>query len=126
MLQVFDIDVAKVDRDIAKVDRDVAHVAMKKYACCKPMFKCFRCFRRMLQMFYLDVSKVDLGIAHVAMAIHACFKYFICFRRMLQMFHLDVSKLIWCCTCCYGYTHMFEAHVLSVSFILDVCSKCFI
>ena len=28
MLQVFYIDVAKVDRDVAKVDRDVAHVTM--------------------------------------------------------------------------------------------------
>ena len=34
----------------------------------------------MLQMFHLDVLKVDLGVAHVAMAIHACFKYFICFH----------------------------------------------
>jgi hypothetical protein len=48
--------------DIAKVDRGVPHVAMTKYACCTPMFKCFRCFRRMLQMFHRDVLKVDLGV----------------------------------------------------------------
>jgi hypothetical protein len=38
MLYVFDVGVAKVDRNVEKVDRDVAHVAMIKYACCKPMF----------------------------------------------------------------------------------------
>jgi hypothetical protein len=63
------------------------------YACCKPSFNCFMCFRRLFQMFHLDVSKIDLGVAHVAMAPHACFKYFICLGLMLQMFHLDVSKV---------------------------------
>jgi hypothetical protein len=48
MLQLFHLDVAKVELDIA-------YVAMPIHAC----FKCFVCFRRMLQMFYLDVSKVD-------------------------------------------------------------------
>ena len=64
MLQVFYIDVAKVDRD-------VAHVAMMFSSVC---LKCFICFRRMMQVFYLDVAKVDLDVAYVAMAIHACFK----------------------------------------------------
>jgi hypothetical protein len=49
--------------------------------CCK----CFRYFRRMLQMFYLNISKGDFGVAHVVMAIYACFKCFVYFRRMLQM-----------------------------------------
>jgi hypothetical protein len=44
-LQVFYIDVAKVDRDVAKVNRYVAHVAMTKYACCKPMFQVFQLFQ---------------------------------------------------------------------------------
>ena len=66
--------------DVSKIDFSVAHVAMAIHA----YFKCFICFRRMLQMFYLDVSKVDL--AHIAMAIYVCFKCFICFRCMLQMF----------------------------------------
>jgi hypothetical protein len=56
-------------------------------------FKCFRCFRLMLQVFHLDVIKVDLNVAYIGMAIHACFKCFICFRYMLQMFCLDVSKV---------------------------------
>jgi hypothetical protein len=49
MLEVFNIDVAKVDLDIA-------HVALQwsfKY-----MFQIFHLFfRRMLQVFYLDVAK---------------------------------------------------------------------
>jgi hypothetical protein len=40
-MQVFYIDVAKLDRDITKVVRDVAHVAMIKYTCCKYMFQVF-------------------------------------------------------------------------------------
>jgi hypothetical protein len=32
-------------------------------ACCK----CFSCFVRMLQVFYLDVSKVEQDVAYVAM-----------------------------------------------------------
>jgi len=46
MLQIFYLDVAKVDLD-------VAYVAMPIHIC----------FRRMLQMFHLDVSKVDRGVA---------------------------------------------------------------
>jgi hypothetical protein len=65
MLQVFHMDVAKVDRD-------VAYVAMVVHLCCKhllPMFhlffrcmlqeylsRCFICFIHMLQVFYLDVA----------------------------------------------------------------------
>ena len=60
MLQVFHLD-------IAKVDLDDTYVAMSIHAC----FKCFICFRHMLQIFYLDVS-------YVAMA-------------MLQMFHLFLT-----------------------------------
>jgi hypothetical protein len=46
--------------DVVKVDLDVAYVATTIHAC----FKCFICFRHMLQIFYLDVSKVDWGVAH--------------------------------------------------------------
>jgi hypothetical protein len=35
---------------------------------------CFKCFKGMLQAFYIDVAKVDLDVAHVAIAIHICFK----------------------------------------------------
>jgi hypothetical protein len=54
------------------------------YTCCKAThayFKCFICFRLMLQMFYLDVSKVD-RVLHMLQwlythILNACFK--ICF-----------------------------------------------
>jgi hypothetical protein len=109
MLQMFHLDVLKVDLD-------VAHVAMAIHAC----FKCFIRFRHMLQMFHFDISKVDLGAAHIAMDIHACFKCFVCFKRMLQMFHLDISKvdlvlrmLLW--------LYMHVSRVLYVSDVVAVC-----
>jgi hypothetical protein len=50
--------------------------------------KCFICFKRMLQVFYMDV-------AHVSVAIHIfykrLFKCFICFKRILQVFNMDVA-----------------------------------
>jgi hypothetical protein len=35
---------------------------------------CFKCFRGMLQVLYIDVPKVDQDVAHDVMAIHICFK----------------------------------------------------
>jgi hypothetical protein len=52
MLQVFHMDVVKVDRD-------VAYVAMAIHACYKRLFQMFHLFlRHMLQAFYLDVANV--------------------------------------------------------------------
>jgi hypothetical protein len=45
--------------DVAKVDRDVAHVSMGDTR--SVYSKCFICFRRMLQVFYLDVAKLRSG-----------------------------------------------------------------
>jgi hypothetical protein len=57
-------------------------------------FKCFKCFRGMLQIFYIDVAKVDRDVAHVAMVFSSvCPKCFICFRHMLQVFPLDAAKV---------------------------------
>jgi hypothetical protein len=53
VFQMFQTYVANVSSDVSKVDLGVAHVAMAMYA----YFKCFICFRCMLQMFHLDVSK---------------------------------------------------------------------
>jgi len=91
----------------------VAYVSIAIYSCCKRMFHVasvyFKCFRSILQMFYLNVSNIDLGVAHIAIVIHACFKCFNYFRLMLQMLHLDVFKvdlmlhmLVWL------YTHVFK------------------
>jgi hypothetical protein len=48
MLQLFHMVIAKVDLNVTYVGI-VIHVR----------FKCFICFRRMLQIFYMYVSKVD-------------------------------------------------------------------
>jgi hypothetical protein len=37
-------------------------------------FKCFRCFRGVLQVFHIDIAKVDRDIVYVAMVIDACCK----------------------------------------------------
>jgi hypothetical protein len=102
MLQVFHLD-------IAKVDRDVAHVAMAIHVCFKCIFQMFNlffqtfvasvssgcciCFICMLQVFYwmLDMFvRVFKYFASVSDACCKCFSYFI---YMLQVFHLDVSKI---------------------------------
>jgi hypothetical protein len=54
----------------------------------------FKCFRGMLQVFYIDVAKVDRDVAHVAMVFSSVYpQCFVCFRHMLQSFHLDVPKV---------------------------------
>jgi hypothetical protein len=66
---------------------------------------CFRCFRNMLQVFYMDVIKVDRDVAYVAMAIHVCFKC------MFQMFYL-FSDI--CCKCFIWILYMFHTYLTSV------------
>jgi hypothetical protein len=51
-------------------------------------FKCFRCSRGMLQVFYIGVAKIDRDVAHVAVAIH------ICFKCMFQLFHLSRTYVV--------------------------------
>jgi len=55
--------VANVLSGCCKSRSSVAHVVMAIHTC----FKCFICFRRILQVFHLNVSKVNLGRANVAM-----------------------------------------------------------
>jgi hypothetical protein len=69
-------------------------------------FMCFRCFRVMLQMFYVHVIKVDR--LHMLQRLYTyvsivCSKYFICFRRMLQVFHVDVAYISKCFRCFHKY-----------------------
>jgi hypothetical protein len=68
MLQVFHIDVTKVDRD-------VVHVATVFLSVCS---KCFICFKRMLQLFYLDVTYTCMLQANVSSVLsisYVCCKY---------------------------------------------------
>jgi hypothetical protein len=101
MLQLFNIDVAKVDRNVAQV-------AMAIHVCSK----CFICFRRILQVFYLGVAKIDLDVAYTS-------KRFRCFHTYV----VSVSSryciyLHWLHTCFYVFSGVF----VSVS---NICCKCF-
>jgi hypothetical protein len=73
-------------------------------------FKCFICFRVMLQVFQMNVAKVDRDVAYVAMVVHICCKgLFLMFHRtyvanvficMLHMFHTYVTSVLsgyWVC-----------------------------
>jgi hypothetical protein len=93
MLQVFHVD-------IAKVERDVAYVAIVVYVCCKRLFltfhlfsticcKCvyYLCITHMMQLFYLDV-------------VYVCND----FQVFLQVFETHVSSIssifFLFCKCC--------------------------
>jgi hypothetical protein len=86
MLQMFHLDVSKVDlrmfqefhlfqmyfanisSECFKIDL-VLHMLLLLYThVFMRTCKCFICFSRMLQVFHFDVSKVDLGEAHIAAA----------------------------------------------------------
>jgi hypothetical protein len=105
MLQVFHMDVEKVDQDIACV-------AMVVHVCCKLMFSMFHLFffltydasmfyldvayvfTNMMQVFYLDVAYVYNGFKCFCKCFRRMFQIFLfVFERMLQLLHLDVSKL---------------------------------
>jgi hypothetical protein len=113
VLQVFYIDVAKVDRV------DVAHVAMViqvcfKYkvpnvsfvssGCCKSISRCC-IYMQVLKMFsyvyckcfHLDVcngyTRCFKFFWYFASVSEVCCKCCNCFRHMLQVFHLDVAKV---------------------------------
>jgi hypothetical protein len=68
-------------------------------------FECFRCFKGMLQLFYIDVAKVDWDVAYVAIVVHVCCK------GLLPMFHLCLSG------CCICFTHMLHVFYLDVAYV---------
>jgi hypothetical protein len=63
MLQVFYIDIAKIDQDIVKVDRNVAHVTMTIHIC-------FKCMLQMFHLYQTYVASIFMWMLH----IHACYK----------------------------------------------------
>jgi hypothetical protein len=99
MLQVFYMNVAKVDRD-------VAYVSMVVHVCCKLLFPMFHLFFQkyvvsvfiwMLHMFYTYVVIVLSG-CYVCLQWFQVFQTHVSgdssdFSRMLQVLHLDVSKV---------------------------------
>ena len=81
ILQMFYLDVAKVDLVLHMLQQLQTYVA-------SVCFKCFSCFRHMLQVFYLN-------IAYVAVAIH------ICCNRMFQMFFICFQMYVVASVSCY-------------------------
>jgi hypothetical protein len=94
MLQVFHLDIVKVNLHVAYVS------------------KCFRCLIRMLQAFHLDVAYVCNGYTRV----------FQVFSNVLQVFQTYVAsvfiwmlqKYIWCCTCC-NRTHAYRSRLFAAA-----------
>jgi hypothetical protein len=79
MLQVFHIDVTKVDRG-------VVYVASVLEACCKRLFKIFHLLQTYVAMcFYVASCKCFIWMLHMfhTHISSVCYKYFICFRRRL-------------------------------------------
>jgi hypothetical protein len=68
MLQLYHVDVVKVDRD-------VVYVAIIIYVCCKLLFSMF-------QLFFRCMLQVCLS------------KYCTCFTHMLHVFYLDVAYIL--------------------------------
>ena len=79
-------------------------------------------------MLQLDILKVDRNVAHVAMVMLRVFQAHVSgvssvIFCMLQVLYLDISKVD------RDVAHVamvFQLYVLNVSFVLDVCCKCFI
>jgi hypothetical protein len=92
--------------------------------------KCFRYFRHMFQVFYIDVAKVSIDVAYTCMLqeyfssvsgvsyIHCnCFKCFRCFIHMLQVFQTYVSSV---------FSSVSDVCGKCFSTVSNVCCKCFI
>jgi hypothetical protein len=89
-------------------------VALKLYVA-SVYFKCFRCFRGMLQVFYMGIAIVDRDVAHVAIVVY------ICCKRLFQLFHLFfICMLHMCLFRCYiCFTHMLQVFYLDVAYVLQ-------
>jgi hypothetical protein len=108
------------------------------------VFKYFRCFVGMFQVFHADVAKVD---RNVAMIVHICckclfpkfhpfFQTYVAsvFIWMLHMFHTYVASVLsGCCICLqlflsvfHVFLHAFQAYVSNVLVVSYVCCNCFI
>ena len=120
MLEVFRMDVAKVDRN-------GAYASMAIHACCKSLFQKFCLFlRHILQVFYLDVAYVSriccvcfIWILHMLATAFKCFQAFcMCFRYMLQvLFYTYVASVS--SECCKS-----RSFVAYIAMAIHVCCQC--
>jgi hypothetical protein len=118
MLQMFYLDVAKVNLDVAYACMLQAYVSNVSYICCKyfiwmlHMFcngykrvflvfqtyvaswsknvccKCFNYFDVYCEYFHLDITKIDFGVAHVAVGPN-------CNRHLMQLLCPPVCAWVW-------------------------------
>jgi hypothetical protein len=95
--------------DVAKVDL-VLHMLQWLYTYASTV--CFSCFKRMLQVFYLDV-------AYIAVAIHVCYK---CMYQMFHLFQTYVASVL--SGCCICFRHTLRASIQIVSSVSEVGCKC--
>jgi hypothetical protein len=70
-------------------------------------FKCFRCFKGILQVFHIDLVKVDPDVLYFAMVVHVRCKrlfvmFYLFFRCILQVFYFDLQMF-----------HIYAASILS-------------
>jgi hypothetical protein len=96
--------------------RCVVHKKVKKTHVANVCFKCLRCFKGMLQVFYADDAIVDRVVAYVAMVVHVCCKL------LFTMFHLFSSRrMLQACLfgCCIYFTYMLQVFYLDVAFVLQ-------
>jgi hypothetical protein len=89
-------------------------VALKAHVA-RVCFNYFRCFRGMLQVFYMDVAKIYWDVAHVAMVVHICHKH------LFQIFHLFFRRMLQVCLfgCCIYVSHICSKFYLDVSYVLQ-------
>ena len=71
-----------------------------------------------------SIPKQQGNITLKARVANVCFKCFKYFRGVLQLFYIGVCKnRSRCCTCCNGYTCIFQVYVPTVSSVSNVCCK---
>jgi hypothetical protein len=110
MLQVFHVNVVKVNRN-------VTYVAMAIHICCKCLFQMF-------QQFQMDVVHVLSGcciyFTVMLQVFHPDVAYV--FMHMLQVFHLDVAYVLqWLHTC---FRCMLQVFQWFRAYVANVSSKC--
>jgi hypothetical protein len=106
MLQMFHMDIAKVDQDVASVSE----------ACCKRLFKMFHLFQTYVaRVLYLDVTHV-LHVCYKSM-----FKMFQLFQSYvaLSVFMLQIASVL--SGCCICFTHTLQVYVPNILSASDVC-----
>jgi hypothetical protein len=96
----------------------------------KNVFKYFKCFRGILQVFYIDVAKVDMDVAqryvasvysNVSSVLDVCCKCFVWMLHMFQWIYTYVTSVYSKCFICFR--RMLQTYVINVSPVSEVCCR---